>query len=131
MLAQEGAAVVERAPVPRRRVRALDVGDDARTAVGAGERLRVLGACVEIKISRVHPTHWLISTQLGAEQGVARGAKEERGRAAPRGARHGPEVVERDAGALAHASTPNPHLACPLRFGDHGAFVKKVTQNKT
>jgi len=28
VLAQEGAAVVERAPVPRRRVRALDVGDD-------------------------------------------------------------------------------------------------------
>ena len=49
VLAQEGAAVVERAPIPRRRVRALDVGDDARTAVGAGERLRVLGACVEIK----------------------------------------------------------------------------------
>ena len=54
MLAQEGAAVVQRAPVPRRRVRSLDVGDDARTAVGAGERLRV----------------------LGAEQGVARGAEE-------------------------------------------------------
>jgi len=45
----------------------------------------------------------LISTQLGAEQGVARGAEEERGRAAQRGARHGPELVERDAGALAHA----------------------------
>ena len=115
-------------------MRALDVGDDARTAVGAGERLRVLGAvwkswprrrrhaiartavdaraklrirvlgaCVEIKNFtvrsprhdlvknfRVHPTHWLISTQLGAEQGVARGAAEERGRAAQRGARHGP-----------------------------------------
>ena len=81
-----------------------------------------------MKNFRVHPTHWLISTQLGAEQGVARGAKEERGRAAPRGARHGPEVVERDAGALAHASTPNPHLACPLCSGDHGAFVKKNTQ---
>ena len=52
VLAQEGAAVVQRAPVPRRRVRSLDVGDDARTAVGAGERLRVLGACVEIKSLR-------------------------------------------------------------------------------
>ena len=50
VLAQEGAAVVERAPIPRRRVRALDVGDDARAARASEIKFyRVLGACVEIK----------------------------------------------------------------------------------
>lgn len=62
-------------------MRALDVGEDARPAVSARERLRV----------------------LGAEQRVARSVEEERGRAAPRGMRHRAEVVQRDARALLHA----------------------------